>query len=145
MTEITIDSTGVFEKMTDADLLKAYNKVCGTADPALTAPREDIIRRMLQVLALKQMDKPRKKPRVKSGRKHERFNLPVKEGPKRSTRPGTRRDIVLGMCRNGTSIEAVMQATGANLKQAYNDIRLLHVDLGYGVREDEHGNIEVYG
>lgn len=144
--DIKIESSGYFEGLTDARLLRAYNKVCGSTDAALPAERDVIIQRILRVLALQpQKQKPPVPGKRGAGRPHVRFSmLPKPDMPKRLPRPHSRRDVVLSLCRQGTTIETIMKATGATLKQAYNDVRLLHVDMGYGIREDEHGNIEVY-
>lgn len=153
--EIRIDSTGIFEGMSDERLLLAYNEICGTTHESLPVEREQAIERLLKVLAVrgpapkKAKKKARKKRKRKSndppgkpGRPHVPFNIPPKP-PTRLPRINTRRATILNMCRNGTTAEACMEATGKDLKTTYNDIRLLS-ELGYGIREDENGNIEAY-
>lgn len=144
--QVNVESTGAFEAMDDAQLMAAWHEIC----PKQPFPgRAVAIPRMLAVLASKTnraLNTKPKRPKMDRGRPHVRFNLPAKEGPKRLPRPETRRDKTLILCTKGkgAKIEEIMGVTGADVKQAYNDVRLLHSDMGYGIVEDADGWIKVF-
>lgn len=138
-----VESSGELEGRSDKDLLKIYNEVTRTKHPRLPAPRAQIIERILLVLA-RRGERPEKPvPKKKKAPKknyHKPFDFDPTPTPK-IPRRGTNRATVLALCRKGTTIENVMKVTGQSLKMAYQDVRRVHVDLGYGLREDEKGFI----
>lgn len=64
--------------------------------------------------------------------------------PARSIKPhrsGTARALVVDLLGKGTTLPRVMLLTGWTYRQAVEGIRLVNKQLGYGIKEDEEGQI----
>lgn len=147
-----IESNGFFEGKPDEELITIYKELCG--EGALPCPREQMVERILTVLSTRRPRLRGNAPRrtrgpqtenlnEKRGRPHKPFNFPPKPGNK-IARPRSMRATALNILKRGGTVEEVMAATGLITKHAYNLIRQLHDDMGYGIREDEEGRISVY-
>lgn len=147
---IKIDSTGVLEQKSDADLLAVYNDVCGTTETVLPGPRELTIERILKVLAAKRPGgKPKKIKKDKGnrnpgapGRVHIPFDLKPKPG-RRIAWAKSMRGKILEACKAGATIDQLTAITGVDRKRTYHYVRQLNADMGWGIRETD-GVITVY-
>lgn len=91
--------------------------------------------------------KPAKKEPVKKGkgsRVHQPFNYPV-GGEIKEHREGTNRANIIALLsrKNGAKIHEITKITGWTERNAYDGIRMLHVQVGYGITEDLEGNIKL--
>jgi len=78
------------------------------------------------------------------GRPRAPFNYEPKDTIK-SHREGTKRAQVIGMLREGATIEEIMQATGWKYRDAYEGVKLIHHQVGYGLEEKSTGKIYLKG
>jgi hypothetical protein len=76
------------------------------------------------------------------GRRTKRFNLPCRFKPRRM-RSGSKRALIAELLSRpeGATFRECQAAGGWDYRQTYDNIRLLHVYCGFGLREDDAGNI----
>jgi len=149
---LNVVSVGELEKKSNAELVRIYNELHPEKPVKRFESQAAGIRRIIHRLAEKQNALPaalqppvkqlRATPRPlkeepKAGRKP--FNLPV--GEIKAHRPGTKRAKVLDMLLFGATFADVQKATGWPYRTAYEGIKLINTELGYGLVEDEAGVI----
>jgi len=80
---------------------------------------------------------PAKAPKVAKAPKSDVvvINLPQKDEVK-NHRPGSKRARTIDMLKTGATFQAVSAAIGWDKKTTYEGIRLLHIQLGYGIKTD---------
>lgn len=72
--------------------------------------------------------------------RRKRIEFPARPaGEIKDHRSGTKRATVIGLLRQGATMQQLMSATGWDYKTAYDGVKLVHSYLGYGLREDESG------
>lgn len=82
-------------------------------------------------------------PETPTGRERKPFDLPARSQP-RTFREGTRRADLIAMLFSGATFEQVQDSFGWTYRNTHNQIRLLHVYHGFGVREDDEGRIFIF-
>lgn len=153
-------TTSNLNDMSGPELVAYFNQITGESVKRF-ATRDAGIKRITAALAAMPpeelaseedstaVDKPTPGKAAKTPRKEgapkvrrAKFDFWPDETPKQ-TRPGTKRDRLLGMLRqkNGATIEEVMAEIGWCYRDAVDGIRLIHVYVGYGLSEDDNGRI----
>lgn len=144
-----------YEKMTIAELAATYNELAeGAGKPPVKKFKDKAtgIRRITELL-----NSGKKSKKTTTGERKPRgmnFNFPP--GPvQKPIREGTDRAIIFKLMsrEKGASFEEMLEATswGNNPKwdddrkkrNVYEAIRLLHFYSGYGLEQDEKGNIHI--
>lgn len=142
------------ENMTGPELVAAYNTLTGE-NVKRFGDRKSGLRRTLAALDAKGQAKPAKaepkakpkptdKPKAKAPRTPRHIDWPAKK-EKKTHRPGTKRAVVVDLLsrKSGATRDDLMKATGWDEKTLYDGLRLVHVYLGHGIREDETGHLHL--
>jgi hypothetical protein len=106
----------------------------------LRAGRVKVREAMEQLEARRAAQSPRETP---THRRRKRFDLP----PRRKLwkwRKGTLRDRLISLLLEGATFEECMEVGHWDYTNTYNNIRMLHQMVGFGVREDDKGVIQIF-
>lgn len=148
-------TNGQLDQKTNAELVAIYNELHPEKPVRRFESHAAGIRRILVRLAERQAALPAEeqppvrnmRPEPKEGwadkkrplSERKAFNYPV--GAIREHKPGTKRAQVLEMLLKGMTLEQVMKEIGWPYRTAFEGVKLIHKDLGYGLTEGEDGII----
>lgn len=153
MVSTTIASTGELEKLSAPELVKLYNGLNPPNPVKRFSDKETAVRRCLSLLGAAQgspkapppssMPKGnpvRSKPlRIVRDDRPRPIQFDLKARPNiKPHRAGSKRGRVVELLSapGGATFEDVMETIGWDRRTTYEGIKLLHVHLGYGLRED---------
>lgn len=146
-----IVSSGELEKKSTKELVEIYNSLSPPKPVKKFKTHATGVRRVLaQIVYLKGQERkavaeeaarnapPPPKPRPQGGS----YRLPF-TGPIKPPRIGTKRERLVELLTAGITFQGVRDEFGWTRKMAYETIRFLHSQHGYGLTQDNEGTIRL--
>jgi len=142
-----IISSGELEKRPMKELVDIYNSTMPRTKVKSFKSVAEGVRMILERLVEVSRRKPSRQPKPRRGRPHELLVLPKREARRASrhkkVRRSTKREMILLMLKRGTSIAQIEQVFGCTRKLARESLRQINLDLGYGIEEQDDGQLKL--
>lgn len=130
-------------ELSNVQLAAVYTELTGKAVQrfaSLRAARVKVREAIQQTEARRASMSPRETP---THRRRKRFDLPSRSRMFKWRR-GTKRARLIALLLEGATFEECMEVGHWDYTNTYNNIRMLHQMVGFGVREDDKGVIQIF-
>jgi hypothetical protein len=142
-----IISSGELEKRPMKELVDIYNSTMPRTKVKSFKSTAEGVRMILERLVEVSRRKPSRQPSERRGAPRKPLIVEKKPAKRKGTckkvRRSTQREIIMRLLKNRTTFEDVRVALRHTRKQAREALRQLCLDLGYGIEEQEDGQLKL--